>query len=146
MPASLQQDSAASLLRYDSPEAIYQRYIAARSAWYKAQPCGSIKTNQQYRKAMGLPLRYNKTSYEWCLNYKQMTKHCRTSTGSREWTKEEMTAYLDWSKAEDDRIYAQVAQEMEGNPRGRERRGVGEIWSMIDRDIEEQEALYKGNV
>ena len=94
---------------------------------------------------MGTPT-YSKKSYEWCLDYKQMTKRCITSTGSREWTKEEMTAYLDWSKAEDDRIYAQVAQEMEGNPRGRERRGVGEIWSMIDRDIEEQEALYKGNV
>jgi len=26
------------------------------------------------------------------------------STGVREWTKEEMMAYLDWSKAENDRI------------------------------------------
>jgi MULE transposase domain/Zinc knuckle len=132
--------------RYDSPQAIYQRYVAARSAWYEAQPRGSIKTNQQYRKAMGLSLRYSKKSYEWCLDYKQMTKRCITSTGSREWTKEEMMAYLDWSEAEDKRIEAQVAQEMEGNPLGRQRRGVGEIWRMIDRDIEEQEALYEGNM
>jgi hypothetical protein len=35
-----------------------------------------------------------------------MSKRCITSTGSREWTKEEMMAYLDWSKAEDERIEA----------------------------------------
>ncbi|KAF6523203.1 hypothetical protein HZS61_014731 [Fusarium oxysporum f. sp. conglutinans] len=64
------------------------------------QPAGSIKTNQQYRRAMGLPLRYDKQSYEWCLDYKQMSKRCITSTGSREWTKEEMMAYLDWTSAE----------------------------------------------
>ncbi|KAM6522984.1 hypothetical protein FALCPG4_19071 [Fusarium falciforme] len=34
------------LPRYDSPQAIYGRYVAARSAWYAAQPAGSIKTNQ----------------------------------------------------------------------------------------------------
>ncbi|KAJ0131219.1 hypothetical protein HZ326_25678 [Fusarium oxysporum f. sp. albedinis] len=97
--------------RYDSPQEIYERYVAARSAWYAVQPAGSIKTNQQYRRAMGLPLRYVKQSYEWCLDYKQMSKRCITSTGSREWTKEEMMAYLDWthwSKAEDERIEAQL--------------------------------------
>ena len=52
-------------------------------------------------------------SYEWCLDYKQMIKHCRTSTGSREWTKEEMMAYLDWSEAEDKRIEAQVVARWE---------------------------------
>jgi hypothetical protein len=140
----LPDPSPCSPPRYDSPQAIYQRYIAARSAWYKSQPRASIKTNQQYRKAMGLPSRYGKKSYEWCLDYKQMTKHCRTSTGSREWTKEEMMAYLDWSEAEDKRIEAQVAREMEGNL-GRQRQGMGEVWRMVDRDIEEQEALYEGN-
>lgn len=62
--------------------------------------------NQQYRKAMRLPLRYSKESFKWCLDYKQMGKYCTTSTGSREWTKEEMMAYLDWDKAETDRIEA----------------------------------------
>jgi hypothetical protein len=63
---------------------IYQRYIAERSKWYAAQPAGSIKTNQQYRRAKGLPLRYEKRSYEWCLDYKQMSKRCITSIGARE--------------------------------------------------------------
>jgi len=87
---------------------------------------------------MGLPLRYNKASYEWCMDYKQMTKRCTTSTGSRDWTKEEMMAYLDWSKVEDDRIEAQVEQEMEDNPFETGRRGVREIWRRIERDIEDQ--------
>ncbi|KAG6996807.1 PKS-NRPS hybrid synthetase [Fusarium oxysporum f. sp. conglutinans] len=130
------------LLRYDSPEAIYGRYVAARSAWYAAQPAGSIKTNQQYRRAMGLPLRYDKQSYEWCLDYKQMSKRCITSTGSREWTKEEMMAYLDWSKAEDERIEAQVVKEMGKNPLANKRRGMAEIWRKAEIDSIEQETLY----
>ena len=128
--------------RYDSPQAIYGRYVATRSAWYAAQPTGSIKTNQQYRKAVGLPQRYDKQSYEWCLDYKQMSKRCITSTGSREWTKEEMVAYLDWSKAEDKRIEAQVTKEMGDNPLANRRRGVQEVWRSVERDSKEQEALH----
>ncbi|KAJ6436940.1 hypothetical protein O9K51_10476 [Purpureocillium lavendulum] len=122
--------------------AIYQRYVSAREDWYKAQPRGSLKTNQQYRKAMGLPqryccetsfggvtsigvsrmrtngsarYRYKKSSYEWCLDYKYMGQRCKASTGARDWTKEEMMAYLDWTEAEDNRVEAQVAAEMESN-------------------------------
>jgi hypothetical protein len=91
---------------------------------------------------MGLPPRYDKKSYKWCLDYKEMGKHCTTSAGSREWTKEEMMAYLDWSRAEDARIDAQVAEELGDNPLGNYRRGVDKIWQRAERDIEEQEALY----
>jgi hypothetical protein len=129
-------------LDYRDPQAIYQRYIEARDTWYRAQPRGSIKTNQQYRKAMGLPQRYSKASYKWCLDYKQMTKCCTTSSGSRDWTKEEMMAYLDWSRAEDARIEGLVAQEREHEPFDTGRRGVGDIWRTIERDVEEQQALY----
>jgi len=129
-------------LRYDSPQAIYKRYIAARSSWYAAQPAGSIKTNQQYRRAMGLPLRYDKTSYDWCLDYKQMGKCCVLSTGSRDWTKEEIMAYLDWSKAEDDRIEAQVLRELKSNPMETRRRGVKGIWKKIEEDSKAQEDLH----
>ncbi|KAG8410689.1 hypothetical protein J3459_022535 [Metarhizium acridum] len=131
--------------RYDSPGAIYERYVAARNAWYAAQPAGSIKTNQQYRKAMGLPQRYDKRSYEWCLDYKQMSKHRVTATGSREWTKEEMMAYLDWSNQEDERIEAQVAREMGDHPLANKRRGMKEIWKRIEVDSNEQQALHSAN-
>lgn len=98
---------------------------------------------QQYRKAMGLPQRYNKASYQWCLDWKQMGKHYKMQKGSRDWTKKEMMAYLDWSKAEEDRVEAQVAAEMEGNPFS-SRRGIHAIWEAAARDYEAQEAFYSG--
>jgi hypothetical protein len=128
--------------RYDSPQAIYGRYVAARSAWYAAQPAGSIKTNQQYRRAMGLPLRYDKKSYDWCRDYKQMSQRCITLTGSREWTKEEMMAYLDWSEAEDECVENLVAEEMGDDPLGNKRRGVEDIWRSVVQDSREQQAMH----
>ncbi|KAG6989724.1 PKS-NRPS hybrid synthetase [Fusarium oxysporum f. sp. conglutinans] len=132
---------AAQAPRYDSPQAIYQRYIAARNAWYASQPAGSVKTNQQYRRAMGLPLRYDKVSYDWCLDYKQMGGRCVSSRGARDWTKEEMMAYLDWSKAEDDRIEAQVL-EVGSDPMRNGRRGVKKIWKRIEEDSETRQARH----
>jgi hypothetical protein len=133
----------ASELRYDDPRAIYQRYVAKREAWYRAQPRGSVKTNQQYRKAMGLPQRYGRTDFDWCRELTQMKRKCETQGGSREWEKEEMMAYLDWSNGEENRVLADVAAEMEGNMFSR-RRGMDDIWEAAARDMEAQEALYSG--
>lgn len=52
---------------------------------------------------------------------------------------------LDWSKAEDERIEAQVAEEMGDNPLANKRRGVKEIWRRIDKDGRKQEALHSAN-
>lgn len=38
------EDARLSPPRYDSPQAVYQRYATARCAWYAAQPAGAIKT------------------------------------------------------------------------------------------------------
>jgi hypothetical protein len=54
---------ASPKLRYDDPRAIYQRYVASRDVWYKTQPPGTILSNRQYRKAVGLPLGYPKSDY-----------------------------------------------------------------------------------
>jgi hypothetical protein len=70
-----------------------------------------------------------------------MGKLCTTPTGSRDWSKEEMMAYLDWSKAEDDRVEAQVAAEMESNPFS-SRRGMRNIWEAAENDGKEQQELY----
>lgn len=72
-----------------------------------------------------------------------MGKQCRMQKGSRDWTKEEMMAYLDWDKSEQDRIERKVAAEMEGNPFS-SRRGMREIWEAAEKDIEEQKAFYSG--
>ncbi|KAK1837453.1 hypothetical protein CCHR01_19925 [Colletotrichum chrysophilum] len=145
MLPSSRHSRSPSLPRYDSPQAIYGRYCAARSAWYAAQPRGSVKTNQEYRRAMGLPLRYGKKCYEWCIDYKQMNRRCTTSKGSRDWLKEEMMAYLDWDRAEQERVDELVVAEEGDNPFRNSKRGMGDIWKRVERDNAEQEALYSGS-
>ncbi len=73
-----------------------------------------------------------------------MGKDCKMQKGSRDWTKEEMMAHPDLSKAEEDRVEAQVATEMEGNPFS-SRRGMRDIWRQPLRDIEAQEAFKVDN-
>lgn len=70
-----------------------------------------------------------------------MSKRCITATGSREWTREEMMAYLDWSKAEDERVEDVVAKELRDHPSGSKRRGMKDIWKSVERDSKEQQAL-----
>ncbi|KAL3952881.1 hypothetical protein ACCO45_012824 [Purpureocillium lilacinum] len=142
LPSAEKAVPAVEHLRYDDPRVIYERYVKAREAWYKAQPRGSIKTNQANRKPMGLPQRYDKQSFKWCLDYKQISARCLTSTGLRSWTKEEQMAYLDWGRAEDERVEAQVAREMGDNPLANTRRGMKEIWRRVEEDCREQEALH----
>ena len=129
-------------LRYDAPERIYQRYITARTAWCGKQSTKKDKTDKQYRKAIGLPLKYTKQDYRWCQDYKQMSSRRITSTGSRDWTQEEMNAYLDWSKAEDDRVEAQVVEDMGKEPMRNVRRGMTELWRNTERDSSAQQAVY----
>ncbi|KAL9566132.1 hypothetical protein ACKAV7_009750 [Fusarium commune] len=123
------------VLQPDDPCAIFQRYKEAREAWYATLPQGGLKTNQQYRRAMGLPQRYSKAEYNWCLDYKQMGRRCRAGTNMREWTKEEMMSYLDWDKAEDERVEQNVRIEMAKQPFSR-RRGMQDIWDAAERDLE----------
>ncbi|KAF6527894.1 hypothetical protein HZS61_008196 [Fusarium oxysporum f. sp. conglutinans] len=112
---------AVPALRADDPRAIFQRYKEAREAWFTTLPRGAYKTNQQYRRAMGLPLRYSKVEYDWCLDYKQMGSHCKVGNGTRDWTKEEMMSYLDWDRAENDRVEQNVEIEMAEQPFSRRR-------------------------
>jgi hypothetical protein len=57
-------------------------------------------------------------SYDWCPGYKQMPRRCITPTGLSEWAKEEMMAYLEWGKAEDERVETLVAEVVGDNPLG----------------------------
>ncbi|KAL9563956.1 hypothetical protein ACKAV7_011991 [Fusarium commune] len=129
--------AAAPALRADDPRAIYQRYKEAREAWYATVPRGGLRTNQQYRKAMGLPARYSKIELQWCLNYKQMGSRCREKSGTREWTKEEQFSYLDWDKAENERVEQNVGEEMAEKP-FLQRRGMQHIWDAAERDVLQQ--------
>ena len=129
------------MLRADDPRAIYQRYRESREAWYATLPRGVPKTNQLYRRAMGLPTRYSKADYDWCLDYKQMGRRCKEGRSTREWTKEEQMSYLDWDRAENERVEKNVAIEMAQQPFSA-RRGMREIWDAAERDLEVQGRLY----
>jgi hypothetical protein len=63
--------------------------------------------------------------------------------GGALWTKEEKMAYLDWDKAEDDRIDGIVREDVEANGFGTRRRGRGQLWAEADRDIEEQNHICR---
>lgn len=76
-------------------------------------------------------MQYGKRQFDLCRNWKQMTARCTTSTGSRDRTAEEMTAYLDWDRAEDERVQTIVESRMD-EIRGR--RGTACIWEMVESD------------
>lgn len=103
--------SANRAARRGDPRTIYRNYVEARAAWYETLPRGSIKTNQEYRRSLGLPLRYDRRCYEWYLSDGGMTPLGTTLKGTRAWTKEEMMAYLDWSQTLEGFIEESVAVE-----------------------------------
>jgi hypothetical protein len=76
--------SPESSLPFDHPRSIFKRYCTAREKWYASLPRGTLKTDQQYRKAHRLPLRYGKAQYDWCLDYKQMGKQYMMQKGQRD--------------------------------------------------------------
>lgn len=61
-----------------------------------------------------------------------MTRRCTIPTGSRKWSMEEMTAYLDWDKAEDKRVQV-IVDDCGDGIRGH--RGVDYIRKMVDREM-----------
>ncbi|KAF4465098.1 transposase [Fusarium albosuccineum] len=55
-----------------SPEGEYKsrdELVSVINVWYESLPAGSLKTNQAYRGAMGLPQRYSKETYAWFQDY-----------------------------------------------------------------------------
>ena len=128
------------LLGFDTAQAIYRRYISARDLWYESQPAGIHLDDQAYRKAKGLSLQYPKKDYAWCLDWRRMDKRCITATGSREWTREEMNAYLDHDKGEDDRLDHEMTRNLQRKGFSN-RRGLDDVWRRAEQDRDLQEAL-----
>ena len=113
-----------------------KEYIIARDSWYESLPIGSDKKDRLYHKRQGLLIRYIETKFSWWLDFKRM----RCLNGSKAWDKEEMTAYLDWNRVEDENIEARFAAQ--GNPMLQGRQGTTHIWENIEADRIEQEALH----
>jgi hypothetical protein len=75
-----------------------------------------------------------------------MGKRYRTSTGFRDWTKEEIIAYIDWSESEDARINDQVELEIKDKPLDTERRGIATLWEQAGRIGTERELLSRADL
>jgi len=103
--------------------------------WCAGQPAGNINTNRAFRMAKCLPLSFSHSSYEWCLDFKNMGRQCRTGKVTRPWTEEEMMAYLDWCNSEDARVEGVVRKDIEFNGFRTLARGTGYLWAQVYRDI-----------
>ena len=73
----------------------------------------------------------------------QMGSHCKEGSGIRDWTKEEMMSYIDWDKAENERVEQNVEIEMAEQPLSW-RRGMQDIWDAAERGIVLQERWSGG--
>jgi hypothetical protein len=70
-----------------------------------------------------------------------MGKTCTVTRPARDWTKEEIIAYIDFSEAEDIRVEANVAMNM-ASEHETHRRGMQSIWEAAEEDLIRQNALY----
>lgn len=71
-----------------------------------------------------------------------MNSGCLVGSSRRLWTKEEMMAYLDWTKLEDQRVEDQVRKEIEAEGFTTRRRGLNDIWKAAAQDHVEQQQKY----
>ena len=71
-----------------------------------------------------------------------MGKRCTDEgTKSRDWTKEEMMAYIDFNDTEDRRVNEKVSREMAAQPFSN-KRGMRGIWDAAIEDSAEQDIAF----
>ncbi|OBS15929.1 hypothetical protein FPOA_13340 [Fusarium poae] len=126
-------------LMHDDGRVIYSRYKAAREEWYREQP-PHRQTDKLYRKAKGLRARYNKAEKAYVLSDSRMGRHVKRRNGLklRDWTDEEIAAYLDWDKEEEERAYEKEA----AKPLYDRNRNLNSYWEEAAVDFQSREALY----
>jgi hypothetical protein len=124
---------------YDSAPAIYRRYISDRERWYQQQP-QRRRTDKLYRKAMKLRLKYPKSNHQWARTLGQMGDYVKAANGRklRDWTEEEINAYIDFQNKEDERVYHAVAQRAQYTGR----RGIEDSMRIAEEDGRIQQAYY----
>jgi hypothetical protein len=105
---------SATAALYDTPLPTYERYKAAREAWYSTQP-QRARNVKAYRKAKGLLLKYSKAAIKYALGYKEMGAHLimERGQGRRDWTTEEINAYLDFREADNQRVEQAIMSQLE---------------------------------
>jgi hypothetical protein len=101
-----------------------------------------------YRTARGLEIYSNRWIRDRRREFPIQWLDLDTETfleGSPDWTNEEVSAWLDWDKIQEQEVEQQVEAELiaaGGFGQGR-RRGVRSLWNQIESDIQTREEQYR---
>ena len=130
-------------------ELIYQAYLAEKTTWLATNP---TVLPAQYRSKRGLQkwskAACDRRSLRWQLPLKRLNLETETLIeGQPKWTDEEIHAWLDWDRQQEQAIEQQVEAELvaAGGYGGNSRRGVGHIHAQIEteRRVETQQYRFR---
>ena len=133
------------------PELIYRQYLAKKEAWLADNP--GVNTSDSYRTSRGLEI-YSATlirrrRYDLPLWRLDLDTETLLKDDIAEWSKEEISAWLDWKEVQDQEATREADKEAEaelieagGYGRSKER-GVRGLWDRIDADIEARNVQYR---
>jgi hypothetical protein len=128
-------------------ELIYQAYLAEKTTWLATNP---TVQPAQYRSKRGLQkwskAACDRRSLRWQLPLKRLNLETETLIeGQPKWTDEEIHAWLDWDRQQEQAIEQQVEAELvaAGGYGGNSRRGVGHIHAQIDTESRVETQQYR---
>jgi hypothetical protein len=128
-------------------ELIHQAYLAEKTTWLAANP---TVQPAQYRSKRGLQkwskAACDRRSLRWHLPLKRLNLETETLIeGQPKWTDEEIYAWLDWDRQQEQVIEQQVEAEVvaAGGYGGDSRRGVGHIHAQIDTESRAEMQQYR---
>ncbi|KAF4332714.1 MULE transposase domain protein [Fusarium beomiforme] len=126
-------------LLYLQAEAIYLQYQHDRNEWYKTLPQGVTGTDERYRRATGLPLVYEEAEYNKARGRREMGMYCIEKGRRRHWTKEEMNAWIDREKEEEQRDKQKAVEDWARDQYDPDHRvSLQRRWGEIERDLQNQ--------
>jgi hypothetical protein len=128
------------------PELIYRQYLAKKEAWLADNPG---VTPASYRRSRGLEI----YSLSWIKQRRQGLPIWRLDLDTEtllkediaEWSYDEVSAWLDWGKVQDQEVERQAEAELiEAGGFGRSKeRGIRGLWDRVDADIEARNTQYR---
>jgi hypothetical protein len=126
-------------------ELIHQAYLAEKNTWLAANP--TVRP-AQYRSKRGLP-KLTKAicnSYKWQLPRQRIDLDTKTLIeGPPGWLTEEIQAWLDWDKAQEEALEQQLEVEFvaAGGFGSESRRGIGHIHRQLETEVATERSQYR---
>jgi hypothetical protein len=126
-------------------ELIHQAYLAEKNTWLAANP--TVRP-AQYRSKRGLPKLTKAVcdSYKWQLPRQRIDLDTETLIeGPPGWLTEEIQAWLDWDKAQEEALEQQLEADFvaAGGFGSESRRGIGHIHRQLGAEIATERSQYR---